>query len=532
MFGKKKKEKEIEAQLQEKSEETKEVSLGTKIKAYTKIAIVVILLLAAVVTVLLLVFRNSSKIPQVYAYVDSKNALYIGEVKNPNEKQLLTDSYYMTMIQEYEPAFKEEIRFSKDGKRIYFPANKTVDSGFDLFVRDYDAPEQEAALLAQEVRHYEVTGDGKVVYQVANGSLYIISEGETVCLADDEDIDKFWLDDKEKNVMWAQWDREKNELQLELHYADLALKEESKKLEGRIEIYEWPYISDDFKRIYFTKDGNLYLIRNLGKKEKISSDAKTDQWYPYNQGEGCYYIVTDEIGENDALYYFNGKKSVLIEENLEWAWPFRTEEGFIGFTVKDDYRHLYLVQGEEVTRIPLDGVREWGPSNILVDEDNQQIYMNICIEEQGITLYQLSYAKGKVGTITAIDDDIYGLEAAKAGKCYYVKKGEYRGYNAYEEDLYCDGELIAENTHKVKPYKNGVYYMTDYDYTLQEGILKKYEKGREKLIGEQVSDYIPIHGKSAFVETDYSVTSFTLAHYNGKKCKVIAEHVRVFDVLE
>lgn len=524
MFGKDKKK---EAEVQEKIQEQKEAkTLGEKVKQYGKIVLCCIVLLAAAVMTLMIVFREK-KAPQAYFYVDSEQCLYTATLKKPTKTYLCAQEYPAEGLLAGS-SMGAAIQFSADGKSIYYLTAKEEGNGFDLYVQPF-MKEGEIQLLEKDVVNFTVTKDGKIVYMKSDNSLYVRNGEDFTRLS--MNAQNFYTDDKGKNLLWVEPEESGNG-KCQFYYVDLALKKDSKKLQGGVDFLR--YVSDDLNVLYFEKDGNLYRIKKQGEKEKIASDIEEYYTYSYDSEHDSFYYTARKDGHR-ALYYFDGKNSSMIHENVSDVCVV-DGTGVLMYTVTDGGVRLYLVSAGAVSRVDLDEIPgETMSCSLQADESTETLYfLNDVGGDDGI-LYAISYAEENAGMAKEVDTRVGSLNAASEGSVYYMKDYHYAG-STYQGDLYCNQELIAEDVAAglvwVIPESDKVLYYTDWNAGRQEGTLMQYQNGKNKKIAEEVCGMQVVSETQIFVYTDRDRSTYTLSYFNGKKVKQIAEEVAAFLVKE
>ncbi len=524
MFGKdKKKEVEVQEEVQEQKEEK---SFGEKVKQYGKIALCCIVLLAAAVIALMIVFREK-KAPQAYFYVNSEQCLYTATIKKPKKTYLCAQEYPKEGLLAGS-SMGAAVQFSADGKYLYYLAAQKDENGFDLYVQPF-MEEGEIQLLDKDVADFAVTKEGKIVYIKSDNSLYVTSGEEFTRLS--MNALNFYTDDKGKNLLWVEPEESGNG-KCQFFYVDLALKKDSKKLQGGVDFLR--YVSDDLSILYFEKDGNLYRIKKQGEKEKIASDIEEYYANSYDAENDSFYYTAMKDGER-ALYYFDGKDSSMIHEKVSDVHV-ADGTGVLMYTVTDGGVKLYLVNAGAVSRVDLDEIPgETVTCSLQADESTETIYfLNHEGSDDGI-LYAISYAAENAGMVKEVDTRVGSLNAAAEGSVYYMKDYHYEG-STYQGDLYCNQELIAEDAAaglvQVIPESDKVLYYTDWNAGKQEGTLMRYQDGKNKKIAEKVCGIWVVSDKQIFVYTDSDRSTYTLSYFNGKKVKQIAEDVVVFLVKE
>lgn len=425
------------------------------------------------------------------------------------------------------------VQLSADGKKLYYPAQMKEDGSFSLYVSDYKAKEGDGELLVPDVLYYEVAKNGKVVYLKKDGSLNVMSGIEINCLS--FHAEAFWISENGKNIIWQEPEENGNG-QSQFFFQDLNLKKDKKKLQGGVE--EILFVSADLKTVYFEKDDNLYRIKNQGEKEKIVEDFAV--WYGYDETDDSFYYMA---GKQSDLYYFDGKESTLIQEDTYQVLA--CGKDFVMYAVKDKEVKWYIVKETAVSRADLDDMGAMGEASyhtlneegiertmyFSVGEDTtgEKIYL-LTYGEEG-TLYAISYADGTVGLTEAVDSKVERLDMISGGKAYYIKDSYYAG-SSYLGDVYCEGELLAEDVAIGLSTVKGesLFFYQEWDAGEMSGTLLRCKDGKTKKVADNVFYYTVQSEKLVFLQAPLEGESFELSYYNGKKVKKIAEDVVFFEV--
>lgn len=155
---------------------------------------------------------------------------------------------------------------------------------------------------------YDITPDNRVVY-CKNGNLYIHDLKDKQKIA--SDISHFELSDNGEKVIWLTSDGDSR-----LYVCDTSLKEEKEKLDSEID-----YIfscSANLEHIIYVKEGSIYIVENLGEKEKVASDVgdPISVSYSGNKAQILYYEEESE-GEDGAVLWDFVTDDMSDDEDIE-----------------------------------------------------------------------------------------------------------------------------------------------------------------------------------------------------------------------
>lgn len=454
--------------------EVPKVPLQSKVKNYTKSVLAFVLLAVAIVFVFVLVF-NKKGLPQVICMLDENNTLSVADTNKPKKQYDLTQNYGDKTLENDKDTFAKEIQFSKNGKRIYYPENRKSDMGFDLYVKEYKKSKAEGKLVAEDVLFYQVLKDERIVYVDQEYGLYVKEKEEFRKIS--SSANRFYVDKDNKQILWEE--KENNSDQVQLCYEDLKFKKESQKLPEIMD--EVLYVTDDLKNIYIKNNGDLYIIKEFGEKEKIASDYSEG----YFVGDNCYYTVKER--DKYALYYYDGKNSTILNESIDQVLA--SGEQFVFYSVQDNSMKLYLAKNEAVTRVDLDEALEQNKDyQTVVDEESEKIFFLDYENSETGSLYVIFYGEGKVGNVTKVNSDTKSIVGAVNSSVYYIKNCKYIGSN-YVGDLYCDGILLAEEiaAHSAFIYDEGAFYMKDWSNKDTKGTVMRTKNEKEKKVAENIS---------------------------------------------
>ena len=341
----------------------------------------------------------------------------------------------------------------------------------DLY--QYNVGKEDKAKIASEVADFRVNEDGsRVVYRKSTGELYV-------------------------------WN-----------------KKDSEKLDSDVRSLNAVYD----KTIYYTKDGNLYKKVGTKDKEKVVSDL----YYVvkiYEEGQ-IYYVKKDD---GKTLFYFNGKESEKVAENLDDIANYSSKTPVVVYSAKESEsssKATYYVavktnvselEQEELTRVRFqkDGKVFYFIADLNKDGDEGDVYRaNVSGSKLGkVEKYDTEVSTTMFG-ISENNDVVYFKDCKKSvGDLYFNKKKVDSDVYAYSVDL-CEktkqlyylvdysknvgtlkvsknggkAKKIADDVYRPEVLPNGyVLYLSDYSTKYYKGELYLYKGGKPVKLDDEVS---------------------------------------------
>lgn len=219
------------------------------------------------------------------------------------------------------------VRLSEDGKYIYYPQKITGLSessvSFDLYCRQVGMKNGEGVKIASDVNRYSLLKDGKVLY-LSSGKMYLYNSKNEEKEKIASDVQWMRVSADEKQILWQSSDTDPK-----VYVCDTALKKEKVKIDS--DVTSVVYTADNFDRIVYIKDTDLYVMMNQEDKQKIASDVSRS------------FVCKD--GENVRFYYVKNTD----EENLSYMDfiddDMAAKDAEITEPRLADYQHTELVEG-------------------------------------------------------------------------------------------------------------------------------------------------------------------------------------------
>jgi hypothetical protein len=235
-------------------------------------------------------FKLNAKSPVFYIKDKEINSTYLSPVK-PFE---ITDDFIYT---EYDPddedfveavANFDPVLLSKDGRHLFYFDRITDEGLASLYYRDLknEKTRSNAIKIDSDIhvlRPIEITeGNLKLFYiKDTDNRFYYYNMDEKIKIS--SDVENFYVDKTGKYVVYI--DTEGTIYEKELSGNDPGIKIDSNSY-----IYD---VNDDLSRIYYTKDGSLYMKERGKDKVKLASDVS--RVVSVIDGTGVYYMKTEQI---------------------------------------------------------------------------------------------------------------------------------------------------------------------------------------------------------------------------------------------
>lgn len=277
--------------LKPEAAKKKGVTFTKRSKMLVAAVICIAVLGVAVITIAKALSRPAVKAPVFYI---KDNELYtIGSGKDPAVLQSQNFFEVWDPMNGHYWMVPQWLQYSEDGNYLYYPGNIMSDH-CTLYVKDLS--KAESRKIDSDVRFYKRAGKGQLVYVKIDGSFYLHDLEKKDKIA--SDVEWFSLDEKKGKVLWL-------DTEGRLYTQNLDLKEEKIKLDSDVPLSL--QVADDFSRIVYMKDDNLYVYKDLKEKVKIASDVS------YLES------VQDINGDMKVVYVEQSEASLvplLIEDDL------------------------------------------------------------------------------------------------------------------------------------------------------------------------------------------------------------------------
>ena len=238
--------------------------------------------------------------------LDSGNDNYVVYLKDNRVNQ--TDlSHYKGEPVEYSAKYGSDdiyasytatVQYSEDGKYIFYPTE--LESGaeglnYRLNMQKVGKSE-DPVRIDNSVSSYTVLDDNRVAYIKAGNNTLYINDRKDNKEKISSDVIAYYVDDDQKNIVCVQTTSDGG---YSVYQQPLNLKQDKKELADDVDSYN--IVAGDLDQITVMTDDVLYLIRNFGEKEKISS--------------GVNYVTTNNT-ETDTVYYVKEAETPVMAADL------------------------------------------------------------------------------------------------------------------------------------------------------------------------------------------------------------------------
>ena len=505
--------------------DTEKKGLSTKLVIGLGVAaaVVIILFLAIVVS---LIKGNGGKARALY--VKDKELMYSTNFKPKKSTQVsikLVKSGYSNDDISY--ALGQYCEFSEDGKYLFYRDKMdSSDDGATIFYKDLTKMSKESVKVDSSVRSYKLNKSATVVtYLKTSGDLwqFNVRKGEKDEKKIAKNVISYYISEDGSRVVYAQRNEEDRSMDLYCW-----TKKGSEKLESDIQrLYN---VSKDQKTVYYSKNDSLY--RKVGTKDKEKIDSEVGIMYVASDNGELYYTKTND-DYTATLYYYNGKESEKIEEdipngNISLVATYSDGPGMV-FGVRESessskMKYVVVIKNN-VKELDQDDV-----SYATFDKSGKTMYYLADMDNKGEngTLYKVTLSGNKVSKIEQYDDDVYeGAYLTEDGHLFYFKD-----VNSREGELFCDKKQVDSDVYVnfidyEKATKQFLYYV-DYSNKQDQGTLKIAKVGgKAKQISDDVYDCVLLPNGTVLYLKEFSTKSYvgTLYVFKGSKSTLMDDDV-------
>ena len=462
------------------------------------------------------------------------------------------------------------VALSSDGKTIFYPDK--IDDGYSLYYRDVTNKKKEPVKIDSGLEEYYFLNDaGNLITYMKNENLYQHDLTEKNKIAGD--VHDYVVSNDGKTLLYLKDYSYDDGGQLYLKKG----KDDAAKIASGVSSIR--YADDDLSMVLYMKDDALYRVENGKDPEKIASDVYGT--YSINESGSFYYTTREDsyitygsIITNDTsyemgdfadrtlenpiktLYYFDGKKSVLITEAMLSFYDWNSENKMFAYTALadnelpnvrlSDYTESdasveelleeaineelasYVAIGGKIVKLALDEV-----SYIDISNDGSTLYVRADYDDEDGTyrLYKITLSGTKVKDSVVLDDEVGTVRLAGNHVLYWkdMKNGE--------GELYMDGEKIADDAttrYTFDKETDSLYFLSDYDDDDGEGTLICWDGKKKSNIADEVRIFkVDVSGQVVYLR-DYSTKRYEgeLYKWNGKKSVMLDEDVVNFFLIK
>lgn len=316
-------------------------------------AAVVIVVAVIAAAAAFLIVKPAGKGSSDFYYLKD-NELWQGSVKNDSLKFIDDD----ILEDDEDASWGVNLQKTEDGKYLLYSKNveSVTDYYYDLYCVEMNKKNAEPVKIASEVQTFLVLKSNRVLYQNADGALYLSdlkADREKIA----KDVDSFRLSEDEKNLLWL------SDVDGKLYVMNLAKSTEDEKIDS--DVTSLVACSDDLKTVVYKKDSAVYVLRDLQDKEKISEDVldvkvsdingKYKVFYTRETNSAAelslYDFIEDDLAASDSAIQEPKIEDYQHTEERETFWGIREE------VVTDDA--YYEQQEKYYEKLERDEMREY-----------------------------------------------------------------------------------------------------------------------------------------------------------------------------
>ncbi len=585
-------------------------------------------LVVVIILITSMIAAKSNKSANTVFYIKDKEIFYTDFSKNAPRQitsKLISDTDMIDI--EGLPFLQWFTMLSSDGKTIFFPDRiNDDDDGISLYYKNIIKSEDPTKIDSDIVSYHVNDAATLVTYIKSDDAImyqYDLNKGEKEKIADE--IKDFEVSDDGKKIIYINWD------------GAIYAKDFGKDKE-KIDSYDvnLVHVSEDLKTLCYIKEGSLYKKTEGKEKEKISSDVH-EVIHVYDSGE-IYYIksdseekflmdyVVDDMKKSDAdmiypdtptypswwdystseefeaavsvyndayasfeqavekyrekmnrdelreilaeetmsqsdftLYYFNGNEEKIItdtyvrnfstnvcaKDSPVFTYRAYTQSDFDKVKLSkveniNDLRNMvkaalylsseqYVAVGDEVTLIGQNSATDFK-----IEDGGKTIYFLDDVPEgkECGDLYKVSVSNRKVQKPELYDSDVSTYSA------FFIADGQFAYFKDFKNDK---GDLYINKTridYDVNPYHlsynkdfEKLTYFTDWDDQKYYGTLKVYEKGKVVNISDDVAACTVMKNGNILYVYDFSIRYYKGDLYLFQKGKTEKIDVDVLCIL-
>lgn len=446
--------------------------------------------LVTVLAMLLTMFLGGgSKKPSFFLYMKGDELWF-----NPGNKaapRLISDDFEGSNVQ-----------VSSDGKMAFYLEDD------DLYYSKIGSDER-AQKLESNVDSFQINSKGTAVLYLKNDTLYRHNLKSKKVL--EKDVVGFYATGDLNTILFGVGEGGKN-----LYVRRGNKTEEILQVDEEDDKVTLVAFAKTLDTAWYVHEDDLYQYTFGKKTTKISGDVLRVV-HVYDSGEMFYLKEGDKSGEYE-IYYYNGKKEVLLYEDVVGVESSAAERPVVAFTVRDgDKYEVYVAVKDTVSKLDADE-----PGYFRLTADGKTMYFLDDIDEDSREgdLYR-ALIGSTVRKPTLYDEDVatYTLSLADDKPIYYKDMDD-----DYSGDLYRDGKFVDREVRSNFSYSEEsgeLVYRTDYEdgtYTLNT-----YNGKKSTTIAKDVSDHSILPNGNVVYIKDYDEDDEEGELYlfkNGKSVKV------------
>lgn len=526
--------------------------------------------IAAVLLVIILISSFSSGGKNSYALYLKEGQIFYHNISGKESNQItddLTDGRDVdnSTLKNLAYSIGESLYLTQDGKTLFYMDE--VDGTGKLFCQDLTNFKKEPIQIASGVEEYAVSGNGKEVFFLKNGTLYrydgkddekiardveefVISGNGDVIYQNEDDIWYFIFNGKE----------EKLGSEIDIVYVTekgvVYYQDEDRLYRKSFGADKEKLLSDVYEIRNFEEDGTFYFSRR--EPMTLADFFREDAEYEYWMQSLREYEYTPYF----SLYYFNGKEEILLTDGCVSRRARYTNDSLMMFYTCYDltavpelsyqkleemcnseeyyYESIYYVaelmllealeknmaaygciEGQ-ISRLEVDNIHDY-----VCSADGKSLYLLCDVDEEKETgtIFKANISGKKIETPEKMDEDVYSENGFYCiGENHFVY---FKNVKDYEGELFINGVSVAEDVYvnsyvRYNDKKDAILFITDFADETAAGTLCSYHsKKTEEIVDDVVSYIIGPNGDVAICyDYDRKSGEGSLAVYNGKLTEV------------
>ena len=226
-----------------------------------------------------------------------ERALYLTDFKNTVElsKEIYEKSVSLSDVMKH-------IIVSEDGSCVFYP-KKYIKNGYELCVKQLNAPKKSAVVVDKSVQSFAINKDGTVVTYIKGNNLYQSDLSVVKELA--TNVTEFYASADGQHIFYIDG---------KLNYIDSG---KNKKTFDSID--KLLYSSADLSRVIYMNNGKLQEVADYNNAKVLAENVYDG--YIYANDEECYFAVetaltlSDFISNSDSADYHNVRKALEEHQN-------------------------------------------------------------------------------------------------------------------------------------------------------------------------------------------------------------------------
>ena len=444
--------------------------------------------------------------------------------------------------------------FCKDGEIVFYPNHMTQDNMFDLYRRSTNKLDEAGEKIVGRVISYQVSPNGDSLVYHTNNGLFWTDFDETIQFS--EHIWDYWVSKDGNIVYWTngagvnRWEKGKEKKYISRYAKVLLISEDfstvyydpgNRSICASVDGQDGECLFEEAACLQVFDDGTMYfvmeerdfipmsdyVIDDYLETDKDTSGMTAEQLKEKEKRDAMRQEIAGytRVLERCALYYFNGRKSIKVADNVVNAgYPFLTNEYTYVAAGGDDaaaicvdieifkgYETVLLSEIENVTETYLEWVTTYDTeieTRVIAGEKIQtfdkEFESKRMFSKNGKKLYLLNEDKAT----------LYEIDLTK----------EQWELKEYDTNLYTEPEAIVL-------LEDGIMYYKD--VATHEGVWDKYGTlcVNQYEVASDVfySRYEMDAQESIYFLVDYYDSTGTLCYYKDGKVTEIDHKVYILD---